>query len=97
MPTRNVVLTARHETLIESLVSAGRYQNASEVLREGLRLIEERETREAAKLRALQEAARTGFADLDESRHRDVADDELEDYVTALGRDAGRRVHTAGP
>src|ERR1700745_3104023 len=97
MPTRNVVLTARHETLIESLVIAGRYQNASEVLREGLRLIEEREAREAAKLRALQEAARTGFADLDESRHRDVADDELEDYVAALGRDAGRRVHAAGP
>jgi antitoxin ParD1/3/4 len=97
MPTRNVVLTARHETLIESLVSAGRYQNASEVLREGLRLIEEREAREAARLRALQEAARTGFADLDESRHRDVADDELEDYVAALGGDASRRVHADGP
>lgn len=97
MPTRNVVLTTHHETLIESLVSAGRYQNASEVLREGLRLIEEREAREAAKLQALQEAARTGFADINESRHRDVADDELDDYLTALGRDASRRVRAAGP
>ena len=97
MPTRNVVLTARHETLIESLVSGGRYQNASEVLREGLRLIEEREAREAARLRALQEAARTGFADLDEGRYRDVADDELEDYIAVLGQDASRRVRGAGP
>ena len=39
MPTRNVVLTA-HETLIETLVNTGRYQNASEV---SLRLIEAHE------------------------------------------------------
>jgi antitoxin ParD1/3/4 len=97
MPTRNVVLTARHETLIESLVSGGRYQNASEVLRDGLRLIEEREAREAAKLWALQEAARTGFADLDESRYRDVTDGELEDFIALLGQDAIRRVHGADP
>ena len=33
MPTRNVVLTERQETLIEALVQSGRYQNASEVMR----------------------------------------------------------------
>jgi Arc/MetJ-type ribon-helix-helix transcriptional regulator len=32
MPTRNVVLTKRHADLIDALVEAGRYQNASEVL-----------------------------------------------------------------
>ena len=37
MPTRNVVLTKRQEKLIETLVGSGRYQNASEVLRDGLR------------------------------------------------------------
>jgi len=97
MPTRNVVLTAHQETLIERLISAGRYQNASEVLREGLRLIEERDAREAAKLRALQEMARAGFTDLDEGRHRDVTDDALEEYVAALGGQAGRQVQGAGP
>jgi Arc/MetJ-type ribon-helix-helix transcriptional regulator len=39
--TRNVVLTDHQEEFIEGLVSSGRYQNASEVLREGLRLIEQ--------------------------------------------------------
>src|SRR5688572_25175254 len=43
MPTRNVVLSAHQQQLVETLVQSGRYQNASEVLREGLRLIEERE------------------------------------------------------
>jgi antitoxin ParD1/3/4 len=97
MPTRNVVLTAHHETLIETLVSTGRYQNASEVLREGLRLIEAQEAREAAKLKALQDAAQTGFADLDHGRHRELHDDALEEYVAGLGRLAGSRVRAAGP
>jgi len=64
MPTRNVVLTDHHERLIADLVESGRYQNASEVLRDGLRLIEERDSREAAKLRALQEAAFTAYGEL---------------------------------
>jgi antitoxin ParD1/3/4 len=43
MPTRNVVLTDQQEKLISHLVDGGRYQNASEILREGLRLVEKRE------------------------------------------------------
>jgi antitoxin ParD1/3/4 len=44
MPTRNVVLTNAQEALVERLVASGRYQNASEVLRSGLRLLEEQES-----------------------------------------------------
>ena len=40
MPTRNVVITDRQAAFIEELVSSGEYQNASEVLREGLRRTE---------------------------------------------------------
>jgi antitoxin ParD1/3/4 len=96
MPTRNVVLTAHHESVIETLVGSGRYQNASEVLREGLRLIEEREAREAAKLKALQEAAQVGIADLDQGRYRDLQDDELEGLIRSLGVQAGDRIRKAG-
>jgi antitoxin ParD1/3/4 len=96
MPTRNVVLTEHHEKLLAELVRSGRYQNASEVLREGLRLIEDRDAREGAKLHALQEAARVGFADLDEGRYRDVAEDELEAIIGEFGRRASERVRDAG-
>ena len=64
MPTRNVVLTTRQEKLIETLVESGRYQNASEVLRDGLRLVEQREAEDATKLKRLREAARVGVAAL---------------------------------
>jgi antitoxin ParD1/3/4 len=89
MPTRNVVLTDHHEEVIDRLVKSGRYQNASEVLREGLRLIELREAREAARLEALRAAAQVGFADLQAGRFLDFASfDEIENHLTGVTEDA---------
>ncbi len=68
MPTRNVVLTGHQAELVERLVATGRYQNASEVLREGLRLIETREAEDKARLKALRDAARIGVADIEAGR-----------------------------
>ena len=70
MPTRNVVLTDHQADLVERLVASGRYQNASEVLREGLRLIESREAEDKVRLKALRDAARIGIADIDAGRFR---------------------------
>lgn len=85
MPTRNVVLTNHQNVLVEQLVSSGRYQNASEVLREGLRLVERIEQENAARLRALQELVRVGDMDLEAGRYNTfetVA--ELEDHLDGL-------------
>jgi antitoxin ParD1/3/4 len=95
MPTRNVVLSEHQQQLVETLVQSGRYQNASEVLREGLRLIAARERREDAKLEALQQAARQGWADVTAGRFADVADDQLEDFIGQLGRRAAQAAKTA--
>ena len=64
MPTKNVVLTDHQAHFVENLVVSGRYQNASEVLREGLRLIELRESEDKFRLTALKKAARLGIADI---------------------------------
>ncbi|HPO18392.1 MAG TPA: type II toxin-antitoxin system ParD family antitoxin [Rubrivivax sp.] len=95
MPTRNVVLSEHQQQLVEDLVQSGRYQNASEVLRDGLRLVEERERYENAKLEALKQAARQGWADVSAGRYADVADDQLDDFVGQLGRRAAQAAKTA--
>jgi antitoxin ParD1/3/4 len=64
MPTRNVVLTDHQTSLVEQLVASGRYQNASEVLREGLRLVEQREAEDAYRLEALRSAVQVGLDDI---------------------------------
>jgi antitoxin ParD1/3/4 len=85
MPTRNVVLTDRQTNLIDTLVRSGRYQNASEVLREGLRLIENREAEEAAKLQALRDAVQVGLDDVEAGRYRDFNTPEaLRTYLSQL-------------
>lgn len=91
MATRNVVLSQHQHELVDSLVASGRYQNASEVLREGLRLLERQEAQDAAKIAALRAAADTGWADLASGRYDDIAEDDLSDFIDQLGR------HTAPP
>ena len=66
MSTRNVVLTDTQSMLIDQLVSTGRYQNASEALRAGLRLLE----REEAEFSELRNRLSSGLA---EARQGDLA------------------------
>ena len=76
MPTRNVMLTDQQMKLVEKLVHSGRYQNASEVLRDGLRLLQRRELEETTKLEAIRGA-------LDDAEAA-VAAGDLYDYSPAL-------------
>ncbi len=70
MPTRNVVLTDHLAALVARLVASGRYQNASEVMREGLRLVESKEAENELRSQALREAAKIGVADIEAGRYR---------------------------
>jgi antitoxin ParD1/3/4 len=90
MPTRNVVLTDHQAALVDRLVKSGRYQNASEVLREGLRLIETQDAEDRARLKALRDAAKVGIDDLESGRFLEFASaDDLGEY---LARVAGERI-----
>ena len=74
MHTRNVVLTKRQKRLIEMLIDSGRYQNASEVLRERLRRVEEREVPGEAHLAVRRAAAAEGIAALERGEFREFSD-----------------------
>jgi antitoxin ParD1/3/4 len=75
MPTRNVVLTNHQAAFVEQLVTSGRYQNVSEVLREGLRLVEQREVEDASRLEILRSAVRAGIENI-ETGHFNTFDNE---------------------
>jgi antitoxin ParD1/3/4 len=85
MPTRNVVLTDHQASVVELLVKSGRYQNASEVLRDGLRLIEQRDAEDTARLEALRGAVKVGIDDFDQGRFTTFdASEALEAHLAAL-------------
>ena len=64
----NVSIGRRWEEFVESIVKDGRYGSASEVVREGLRLVEERE----AKLSALRQTLDASIAEGGERSQDDV-------------------------
>ena len=76
MVTRNVVLTDTQDQLVQALVASGRYQNVSEAMRAGLRLLEQQEAELAG--------IRKGLLDgLDQA--------ERGDFAEGTGQDAIRR------
>ena len=65
MPTRNVNLTEHFNAFIEDKIHSGHFSNASEVVREGLRLLEQREAEDQAKLAWLRAAYQEAIDELD--------------------------------
>jgi antitoxin ParD1/3/4 len=68
MPT-SIALTPRFEKLTKQLVASGEYNNVSEVVRDGLRLIEERKKLQKAKLKRLKEAIQVGVDALERGEY----------------------------
>ena len=62
MPTRNVNLTDELDRYVAAKIKGGRYENASEVVRAGLRILEREEQQYEAKLAALRAAIDEGDA-----------------------------------
>ena len=59
--TLNINLTPQLEKLVREKVSSGRYNSASEVVREALRLMENQDQMQAAKLEQLRQDIREGL------------------------------------
>lgn len=88
MPTRNVVITDRQAAFVEEVVANGEYQNASEVLREGLRLVQERRAEHARKLEALRAAVVVGIEDIDAGRYTEF--ESVDAFVEHCNEEAER-------
>ncbi len=88
MPTRNVNLTEHFDTFIDSRVGSGQFSNASEVVREGLRLLEQRDAEDQAKLMWLRSAATESFAAIDRGEGKTFHSlDDLANFIDQTGAD----------
>jgi antitoxin ParD1/3/4 len=80
----NVSLTKELEKLVNDRVKSGMYQTASEVIREGLRLLKERDN-----LESLRRDIRAGFEAIDRGEYEEydeVATKGLATEIKARGR-----------
>lgn len=94
MPTMNVSLPAGLARFVEEAVGSGDYGTASEVVREGLRLLQARREAHAAKLAALKREIDIGIADADAGRFSDDSIDDIlaeveAEYLAELEATAG--------
>ena len=93
MPTLNINLTDHLERFIDSGVASGRYGDASEVVREGLRLLEQRDREHGAKLAWLLGAVKEGRDQIDRGEGIEFHSmDDLEAYIHRLGEDASAEI-----
>ncbi len=86
----NVSLTPQLQALVEDRVRSGRYQSASEVVREALRLLEDVEELRSARLKELRKDIAAGLKDLDQGRSVPI-DRKTAESIKAKGRRALKR------
>ncbi len=92
MPTRNVNLTDHYNEFVEGLIGSGRYKNASEVMRAGLRLLERETKEDEERLAALRALAAEGFDALDRGEGTTLeGEGQVEDFIRGIGERASRR------
>ena len=95
MPTRNINLTEHLDHFVAEQVEAGRYKNASEVLRAGLRLLEQQTQADEQKLALLRRLASDGFRALDQGQGLNLSSASgLRSAIARIGRRAAKSGET---
>lgn len=84
MPTRNISLTREQDEFVDRLVESGAYQNASETVRDALRVLQLRRKQDALKLQLLRAQIEQGISALDRGDATEIDDAEVESYLLEL-------------
>lgn len=91
MPTRNISLTAEQDAFIDQVVDAGDYQNASEVVRDALRVLQQRRREDALKLKGLRAAIKRRLDSVGHGELERIDDKQIGKYLRALTAAARKR------
>lgn len=84
MPTRNISLTPEQHAFVEKVVKSGEYQNASEAVRDALRVLQQHRRENALKLKALRMQIRLGVDALARGAYVSIDAAEIDDYLESL-------------
>jgi antitoxin ParD1/3/4 len=84
MPTRNISLTPEQDAFVEKVVEAGEYQNASEAVRDALRVLRQRRREDALKLKGLRVQLQAGVDALERGEFVQIEERDLNAYVSRL-------------
>ena len=96
MPTRNISLTAEQDAFVQDVVEAGEYQNASEAIRDALRVLQQRRKEDGLRLKALRAQIKVGIDALDRGDFAEIEDVDLEGYLERLTTPRGE-ARAVGP
>lgn len=77
-------MTPHLDKFVGRAVASGRYQNASEIIREGLRLVQQRDAENGKRLALLQAAVRKGDEDIAAGRSKAFKGSALKRYLRDL-------------
>jgi antitoxin ParD1/3/4 len=91
MPTRNTSLTPEQDAFIKEAVKSGEYQNASEAVRDALRVLQQRRREDALKLEALRRQIDAGIDALARGEFTEIDDTDLDTYFDVLAARSGKR------
>lgn len=91
MPTRNISLTTEQDAFVQEVVDAGEYQNASEAIRDALRVLQQRRREDGLRLKALRAQIKAGTDALERGDFDEVNDSDLEGYLERLTTPAAKR------
>ena len=84
MPTQNVNLSPQQSKFIKSRVKQGRFRNASEVVRAGLRLLEQQDKEDRLKLEKLRQAVKKGFDELDRGDYVEIDANQIDAFMDQI-------------
>ena len=90
MPTRNINITVEQDAFIEKAVKSGEYQNASEAVRDALRVLQQKRREDALKLKALRMQIKAGIDALERGEFIEIDEADLEPYLRNLTTEAGK-------
>ena len=91
MPTQNVNLSEQQARFIRRRVRNGGYRNASEVVRAGLRLLEQQERQDKLKLDALRRIAAQAFEEIERGEFVTVGPDAIDEFLESVDERAEAR------